>query len=170
MNAAAHNTIASGPSIEEMMALVFGDLDNLPMLDVQPVVRALKAHLRGRAAVTNHRKNAKRLGQTNPVAEIVTLTRLVGNAVPRANRRRWYQACNSLRGPAASVTGQQAIAPPRDAAKLDNATISAVTIPAASDVYQHARERDRTRGATYVRHFPSRIAHSRSRSAVVSAA
>lgn len=170
MNADAHNTIDSKPSIREMMTFVFGDGDNLPFLDVQPAVRALNAQLRGRSTISARRRAARLQGQSNPLAQALGSMRFAGCMARRRLPVRWWRACRIELGLAAALAGRELTRRPFDSAKLDDATASAVTIPVAFADCQHARERDRGHGVTYVHHFPARAAHSRSLPAVISAA
>lgn len=145
------------------MREVFGENPSLPVLDLQPEIRALNAQLRGRAAVASSKCNAKQIGESNPLAYMIRMGRFVGIAA-RGLSARWWRTLRSDLGHVAGLLGCGLISPPAEALYRAVLAIDA-QVRVATSIAKKARDRARHHGLQYVHHFPARAAQNRAAAA-----
>ena len=159
MDSDAHHTDTySTAQVEKMMRAVFGENPSLPVLDLQPEIRALNAQLRGRTAVASAKCSAKQIGQSNALAHLIRMGCLVGIAA-RGLSARWWRNLRSDLGHAAGLLGCGLVSPPAEALYRAGLAIDA-QVRVATSIATRARERARHHGLQYVHHFPARAAQN----------
>lgn len=164
MDIASRLEVTSAPSVHEMMREIFGEAPSLPVLDVQPAIRALNAQLRGRSAIAANRRSAGHFGQANIHAQIAVCRLVVGSSARQYLPPKWWRVCRIELGLTGSLAGLELVQPHATAEQKEDTAIGVLTRHIDSKA-QKARERARHHSLQYIPHFPLRAAQSRAAAA-----